>query len=59
MKASVARVEYLEAASVAALQTAVLTFLEGLGESELLEPIPDVVYDGTNYVQPIWYVEGS
>jgi hypothetical protein len=59
MKAALARVEYIEAASSAALQTAVHTFLEGLGESELIEPIPDMVYDGTNYIQPIWYLEGS
>jgi hypothetical protein len=59
MKGSLARVSYVSAISAAALQTAVLAFLEALGESELIEPIPDVVWDGTNYIQAIWYTEGS
>jgi hypothetical protein len=58
MKASVARVEYVSAASAAALQTAVHTFLQGLGESEAIEPLMPMVHDGTNYIQPIWYLQG-
>lgn len=59
MKASVARVEYVSAANTAALRTAVHTFLQGLGESELIEPMPDMIWDTMNYIQAIWYTEGS